>query len=123
VKVGEHRDVEMEDVDGTAAGEDGDEDADADLDGEPMVDDDDNDVLMGTDEDLDGEPMLDSSDEEASKQQEQLTTDESTAGKDDSSQAVDSKTDDAANKGKQILPKKRQRPKAVDMFADDSDED
>lgn len=113
----EKGDAEMDDVDG-APMLDEDEDEDAGLDGVPMEDDD---VLMGTDEDLDGEPMVDSSDEEAQTiqpiaevQAEERGLNEVMEGR------PDEKRSPADSMQKQV---KRQRPRAVDMFADESDEE
>ena len=114
----ESREAEMEDVDGTAMS---DEDENGDLDGEPLIDDD---GLMSIDEDLDGEQMLDSSDEDAAlpKPPTGASPDDTTA----SNQALQSKANAAKNpdqmKHKQV-PGGRQRPKAVDMFADESEEE
>jgi U2-associated protein SR140 len=106
-----NREVEMEDLDGTAMVDD-----DDDLDGQPMAEDED--VLMGTDEDLDGEPMLDSSDEEAAAQ---TQAPEAAVPQDNLPQHIMALEPNPDN-SKQT-PVKRQRPKAVDMFADESDED
>jgi U2-associated protein SR140 len=80
-----------------------------DLDGEEMVDDDDEDELAVSD--IDGEPMEDSSDEENAQPMEE-------------SQPQDTGGDGANDMGVQkqqiSQPVKRQRPRAVDMFADDS---
>lgn len=106
-------DAEMEDVDGTAMVEEDDE-----LDGEPMEDDD---ILMGTNEDLDGEPMADSSDEEAQTTRPAVEPEGEEA---ESKEVAGSKLDESERftEPKQT-PVKRQRPKAVDMFADESDEE
>jgi U2-associated protein SR140 len=110
----DEKEIEMEDVDGVAMVDEGD-----DLDGEPMMDEDD--FLMGTDEDLDGEPMIDSSDEEAERQK---PADGPTDEKNPRDETGGSKQDDPKNPtDAEQAPQKRQRPKAVDMFADESDEE
>lgn len=131
-------DAEMQDVDGRAMIDD-DDDEIAELDGVPMADDDD--VLMGTDEDLDGELMLDSSDEDAvpsppspppplqDVESDQATLTAQNPNRDLASKAADASSTQEKHfslppppppaKPKRVLP----RPKAVDMFADESDED
>ncbi len=131
----EDRDAEMEDVDGSAMPN---QDEDAELDGEPMLDDEA--LMMGTtDQDLDGEPMLDSSDEEAvplpPPQQQQQSAEKPTAveqqdenvipaSESESMLDATNRVPDPHTKQKQVpAPAKRQRPKAVDMFANESDEE
>ena len=111
----EKGDAEMEDVDGAPMV---DEDEDAEFDGVPMEDDD---MLMGTDEDLDGEPMVDSSDEEAQTTQ---PIAEVQGGEKGLKEVVEGRlSENRSPADSKQNPVKRQRPKAVDMFADESDEE
>lgn len=93
-------DVNMDDVDRLAMADDG-------LDGRAMVEED----LI--DEDLDGVPMMDSSDEGADEEGDEEATKESAAVPESDSVQEASRTGPG--------PARRQRMRAVDMFADDSD--
>jgi U2-associated protein SR140 len=110
----DEREMEMKDVDATGAVDDDDGDG---LDGEPMVEEDD--MLVGTDEDLDGEPMLDSSDEEAQMREPAA---EMQGVENEPREAVESQLDAGRDlKDPRWASQKRRRPKAVDMFAEESD--
>jgi U2-associated protein SR140 len=80
-----------------------------DLDGEEMVDDDDEDELAVSD--IDGEPMEDSSDDDNAQPMEESQP-QHTGG--------DGANDMGVQQQQISPPVKRQRPRAVDMFADDS---
>jgi U2-associated protein SR140 len=80
-----------------------------DLDGEEMVDDDDEDELAMSD--IDGEPMEDSSDEDNAQP---------TEGSRSQHTGGDGANDMGVQQQQISPPVKRQRPRAVDMFADDS---
>jgi U2-associated protein SR140 len=127
-------DAEMDDVDGAPMRDDDDDEA---LDGEPLGDEDD--ILMGnTDEDLDGEPMIDSSDEEAQAQMEKKSPSapmvherQDPAGLKPAVEAQGVAATDLKQAQAQstkaamgsVKKSQRRRPKAVDMFADESDEE
>lgn len=120
---GQGQDAEMDDLDGVPMMED-----DEALDVQVPADEDD--VLTATaDEDLDGEVMLDSSDEEARDPMEEsngMAEEESAMEiEGQTGSTVDARhqaptTAESIEQGKKRL---RLRPKAVDMFADESDEE
>ena len=85
-----------------------------DLDGEEMVDDDDDEEGDSVMSGIDGEPMLDSSDEESGPP----TT--SPQPQNVEGEEVEDTAQQQQQQQQRSPPMKRQRPRAVDMFADDS---
>lgn len=135
----EWRDAEMENVDGTTMV---DEDKQGELDGEPMPDDDDA-PMLDTDEDLDGASMPDSSDDDDHHIMKQKTPPEHAAAIKTDAEGDDGPSHPKHHAFQVVYPQrqagtdedlskshstaaaaaKRTRPKAVDMFADESEEE